>query len=360
MVEFKFILDGEEINAPINWQSLQILATFDNSSVSANISTEEFEFVNSAADKIKTYILGGLTLATKGIFEGIPFQIFSDDGVNDVNVFDGYLDFNTYEQISPVRVKCSVKKTNGLNGFEDRSQANSFGYLEDIGVITNADYTNVYIITEKLSIESDVAIASLALFMLLLQIYKAGTDISKNITGGGAIAATATPTSPVAGTTYTTLTMAFDLAYLVLLVLQFIKTMNEMVNLLIPPKRLNKGIRLRTLLDKASAYLGFDGYDSPLSELDNLVYLPSKPFDDKNNNGIIKGIPNASDYGYQLSEIFALVNNLTNSKIQIIDNVVVQRSMNDPFWVKNSTFQVPDILDERIKYNNADFQARTF
>ena len=357
MVKFRFVLDGEDIKPPVNWQSIQVLATFDNSSVSANISTEEFEFVNEPAQKIKTYILGGLTGATNGIFEGLPFQIFADDGNAELNVFDGYLDFNTYVELSPVRVKCSIKKTNGLNGFDDRSQANSFGYLEDIGVITNADYVTVKTIAEKLSIESDVAIVTLALFMLSLQIAKAIADINKNILQGAGIGAAAPPVSVPAGATYTTFAMIIDLGYLAVLVIQFIDTMITMVNLLIPPVMDHKGIKLRTLLEKATLYLGFDSYDSPLTELDTLIYLPSKPFNDE---PIVKGIPNATDYGYQLAEIFALVNKMTNSKIQIVDGVLIQRSLNDPFWVKTATFEVPDVLDERIKYNNEDFQARTF
>ena len=360
MVKFKFVLDGVEINPPRNWASIQVLATFDNSSVQANISTEEFEFVNAAASQIKTYIAGGLTLDTNGIFEGLPFQIFADDGTDDLNVFDGYLDFNTYEVISPVIVKCSVKKTNGLNGFEDRSEANSFGYLEDQGFITAADYVDVPIIVEKLSIESDVAIVTLALFMLSIQITKAALDINENIQKGGAVTATAGAGSAAAGPAYTLIAMLFDIAYLVILMAQFIITITKMAKLLMPPIRINKGIRLRKLLDKAASYLGFDSYDSPLTELDNLVYLPSKPFDDKNNKGLKKGIPNATDYGYQLAEIFALVNKLTNSKIAIINNVIVQRTLSDTFWVEEATFEVPDVLDEKIKYNNADFKARTF
>lgn len=357
MVVYKFYIDNVEINPPINWGSIQVLATFDNSSVSANISTESFEFVNEANEQIKTYLLGGLDGTTPGIFEGLPFRIEVTDSVDSLDVFDGYLDFNTYEVISPVKSKCNVKKNNGLNSFEDRSTANSFGYLEDIGVITGADYVTVPTIVEKLSIESDVAIVTLALFMLTLQIAKSAIDLEKNLAQGAAITATAGAGSALAGPVYTTGSMLIDLAYLVLLVIQFIDTMIQMVDLLIPPVRNHKGIRLRKLVEIASSYLGYDGYDSPLTELDDLVYLPSKPNEDK---AIEKGIPNATDFGYQLVEAFELVNRLTNSKIQIVDNVIVQRSKNDPYWIKNASYQVPDVLDEKIKYNNGDFTARTF
>ena len=347
MVRFKFILDGTEINAPLNWRSLQVLATFDNSSVSANISTEEFEFVNNGALRIRNYILGGLTGATNGIFDGLPFQIFAEDESNNINVFDGYLDFSTYEEINPTTVKCGVKKSNGLNSFEDRSEANSFGYLEDQRIINNSDYVDVKYIVEKLSIESDIAIVTLALFMLTLQISKSVIDLEKSLS------ASATIPAPV----YSTSALLLDVGYIVLLIIEFISTMDKMVKLLIPPVQTHKGIKLRRLMDIATDYLGFDAYDSPLTELDDVVYLPSKPFDD---SPITKGIPNATDFGYQLSEAFALINKLTNSKIQVVGNTVVQRTQSDPFWRKTASFTMPDVLDERIKYNNADFSARTF
>lgn len=359
IVTYKFFLDDVEINPPVNWQSTQILATFDQSSTQANISTDEFEFVNESAQKIRNYLLGGLDGATRGIFEGIPFQIFAVSGAEEIDVFDGYLDFNSYEEINPTRVKCKIKKTNGLNSVDDRSRAVSFGYLESINVVTPADYVEVQTIAEKLNIESDLAMMSLALFMLSFQIFKSIADINKELGTSSAIVATATPTSIPAGATNASLNVIIEFAYLTTMIIAAVKLIIDMKNLLVPPIIKHKGMRLRTMMEKASSHLGYT-YDSPLTELDDIVYLPSKPFDDKNNKGIKKGIPNATDFGYILSEAYELINKLTNSKIQVTDSTLTQRSLNDPFWVKNATYQKPDVLDERVKYNNADFTARTF
>ena len=98
-----FILDGVDIsdNPPTNWRSAQIKASFDASSVQANIETENFEFTNLSAQMIKDYIAGGVGNNTNGIFEGLGFQIGIDNGTDDLNVFDGFTDFETYEQINP-------------------------------------------------------------------------------------------------------------------------------------------------------------------------------------------------------------------------------------------------------------------
>jgi len=351
-----FRIGGIEVNAPENWQSIQILATFDNSSVQANISTSEFIFVNAEAKLIRDYIAGGVGLNTNGIFEGLSFEIEMQDDNNDLQVFSGYLNFNTYEEISPVMVKCSVKKDNGLTGLKERSAANSFGYLESIGVITDADYVDVPYLVEKLSIEGDMAIVSLSIFMMTMMLQDLIKENVKDAKLIIALTAQAAPGSVASSTFYTISTAIANFTFTAIALIQLYKLINRLLVLLIPPIRKHKGMRLRRMLEIASDYLGFE-LESNISHLDTVIFLPSKPFDDK---PIAKGIPNSTDFGYQLSEIFELCNNLFNSKIQLTDGVLNMYSLNDSFWIKDSPYRIPSTLDEKIKYNNADFKARTF
>ena len=39
-----FELDGSKVEAPIEWQDIAILATFDNENVQGNITTDQFTF----------------------------------------------------------------------------------------------------------------------------------------------------------------------------------------------------------------------------------------------------------------------------------------------------------------------------
>lgn len=355
VVNYSFFLGGKEINAPVNWSGLQILATFDQSSTQANISTEEFEFINESAQQIRNYLMGGLTSATNGIFEGIPFEILVSNGSTSYQVFEGFLDFETYEELSPVKVKCSVKKTNGLNSLDDRSQANSFGYLEDEGFIKNSDYTSVPYLVEKLDIEGDVAIITVTLFMLAFNLKQVITELKKDISLIGSIAASGITGLP-ASLIYAVASALLNLAMAIFLVVEMVKLITKLFGLYLPPQKYHKGMTLRKLMEKASEYLGYN-FISPITELDKVVYLPSSPQD---GSSIEKGIPNASDFGYSLSEIFQLCNDLFNSKIVLLGNDLHLRNLDDAFWIKNSTYKMPSILDEKIKYNNADFSARTF
>jgi hypothetical protein len=87
----KYYLDGQEVNAPIDWQSINVLATFDNESTQANISSSQFTFTLSERAKINNYINAGLTGGV-GIFEGMPFSIRTYNNINNEVAFDGFLD----------------------------------------------------------------------------------------------------------------------------------------------------------------------------------------------------------------------------------------------------------------------------
>ena len=354
-VTYKFFLDGNEVNAPKNWSGLQVLATFDQDSVQANISSEEFIFVNSTAQLIKTYLLGGLTLATNGIFEGLSFSILVDDGVTNLTVFDGYLDFETYEVISPVEIKCSVKKTNGLNSLSDRADANSFGYLEDEGFITNADYIGVPYLVEKLDNEGDIAILTVTIFLLAYNIQQQIQKLKEQLAIVAGMVLTGL-TGSLASLIYLGLSVIANLIFLGVMVTELAKLVKQLVEIYFPPYRYHQGMTLRKMMEKSCEYLGYD-FVSPITDLDSFVYLPSSP---KEDVPILKGIPKARDYGYSLGEAFELCLKLFNGKIAIIGNELHLRNLDDVFWNQNSNYYMPSILDEKIKYNNADFKARTF
>lgn len=354
LAKYKFFLAGNEINPPRNWRDVQILATFDQGNTQANISTEEFEFVNESAKFIRDYITGGIDGTTTGIFEGLPFTIQIENSQT-VDAFEGYLDFNTYEEVSPVEVKCAIKKTVGLNSLDLRSQANSFGYLENIGRITVADYVEVPYIVEKLNIGSDLATINIAIFLLTIQLVDLIKENAKDIAD-----VVATITGGVTGTFAAAVqTIAIALANVIFTLIalaQLINLVEQLVELLVPPVRKHKAMTLRKLFEKAADWLGYT-FVSPIEQLDRVVYLPSKPSED---DPITKGIPSQTDFGYRLSEIFELGTKLFNARLFVVGTELNLRSLNDPFLVKTATYQVPDVLDERIKYNNADFQARTF
>ena len=90
MITIKVSINGSTVTAPVEWEDIQILSTFDNGAVQANITVEELTFVLSAYDVITEYIDAGLD-GGNGIFEGIPLQILAYND-STTAIFDGYID----------------------------------------------------------------------------------------------------------------------------------------------------------------------------------------------------------------------------------------------------------------------------
>ena len=66
-----FFLDGIQIDAPVQWADIGILATFENDNVQANITIDEFDFVNQARQTILNHIAptrGGILTDAPRVF----------------------------------------------------------------------------------------------------------------------------------------------------------------------------------------------------------------------------------------------------------------------------------------------------
>ena len=87
----KFYLDGTEIAPPLDWQGIEITASFENDATQANITIDNFTFVLDEAKKILDHIDTGLS-GGLGIFEGLPFEMRINNATDSYNAFEGYLD----------------------------------------------------------------------------------------------------------------------------------------------------------------------------------------------------------------------------------------------------------------------------
>jgi hypothetical protein len=340
----RFFLNNIEINPPLEWQGVQIMATFDNSSVQANITTDEFTFVNEEAESIQAW------LDQFGYFVGMPFVIQYKSFV----AFNGFLDFTSFKQIEKGRVQCKLRKFNGLNTLDDRSRANSDGYLESLGRITNSDYVNVPYLVERVDNDFEQLILIVTIYMIAYQLQQLIKDIAKNI---ALIASTVAGgiTGPIAAAVLAIAVAAIELAFAVVILFELIKLVGKLLELIFPPVRNHKAMTLRRALEIASDYFGYT-LETTINELDNVVYLPSKP---NGNKPIQRGIPNVSDFGYQISEMFELIATAFNAKYRIVENTLQVHSEGSDYWLSQSGYTLPDVLNEQRQYNNADLPART-
>ena len=151
----KFTLNGQQVNAPIEWNTIETLSTFDKEAVQANISIDKFTFGNNEATAIKKYIADGMTGGV-GIFEGMPIQLQVYNDNNTTSIFDGLLDLTDNLEITEWKNKYVVKLRlkDELLTLEEKLTCLSYAYLESLGIFSASDYTDVqYVdISRKMSL----------------------------------------------------------------------------------------------------------------------------------------------------------------------------------------------------------------
>lgn len=359
-VNLEFFINGDSVNAPIEWGDIEIISTFENENIQANITTDKFTFVLEAYKLITQYITDGITSNSNGIFEGIPFQIKAINRDNELIVFDGYLDLvnDLIDNIEEGKIECNIKKSEGLNNLETQLEGLTYGFLLQEGVITSADFIDVKYVVEKPLNAFEILSSSIILYLMAKELEESIRSIIQDITIIFSIGVSGI-TGPVGGAAYGVASIIFQIIYIAALLIAIINIGRQLLDTFISPLRVHKAITQKRLLEAAAESIGL-GFETDIPELlNNIKYLASNPHvDTENSKGFISkvgtitdGIPNINDFGYRVSEMFALAKNEFNALISVIDGVIQFRSENSPFWVKTSTFILPDILTNERKYN---------
>lgn len=344
MVIFK--INGAIVNAPLEWQDIDLQAEFTEKN-ETNITIDTFTFVNESATLINNYISGGLTGQSFGIFEGLDFSIELD---NSLTIFEGYIDLETYNKIDDCKVTCSIKKIDNQANFYDRLSANTYGYLLDKGFIAQNEFRKVPYIVEKEFDAVELTLLSLATFLALketIEAVKKTAEASRDLASViGAV--------PFSGgqVVVASLNLVINLAYTVALIIYIKQLLTQLFELIYPKVNYKKCLKVKRLLEIGCNYLGYS-LDCNIKELDNLYYFPSHQTTKQED----KGIPQTADLGYRCSEIYDLCVKMFNLKTKVVANKVILKTESDPFWFNSSTYQLPDVLNERKRYNTDELVA---
>jgi len=348
MVVVQFFLDGAEINPPLEWEGLQVQASFEDS-VQAAININEFTFVDDEAKKIIDYIEAGKT-GGYGIFEGMPFTILIDS----CELFNGFLHFkNKYVQSDCYKVVCTIQKSKGLVTLDECLQSNTFGYLRKEGLISNSDIVKIPYIVEKLEY-------SLEFFMLALTTYLLGKETVEAIRESSKVIReqieAAVPVGGVPGPNFPkiatlALTILINAIYIAAMIIYLIQLITDLLDYIYPPVRKHKAMKFKRMLEVAAKHCGYELVTS-IEDLEYLYHIPSRMETDSN-----EGIPMPIDRTYRLSEAFALAKDMFNSKMAIDGNTLQLHSANSPYWQKQSTWELPDVLSEDVEYNTTEIVA---
>jgi len=362
--EQKYILNGVQYNAPIKWEDVTISADYVNDSIQPSLSIDEFEFPLESREAINKWISDGLTNGV-GIFEGMPFLLRLFNNQPQTEDFKAFIDFtNGYKDLlQDGKVSVSIMKDRGLDNFFEQIEGTTFGYLFGIGEITFADYVNVDYVVEKKFNLIEILISSVILYLMIKELAEQVEKLADTIATISALLATSALPLPAGSIAYAIASAIIQAVYTAVLLIAIIDLGITLIETLVPPKRTHRAMTMKRLLEKVCTHFGYN-LVAPISELDHVVFLPSNPnIDNKNLFGLLTstngagGIPNILDYGYRCSEMFDLAKKLFNGKMAIIGNDVHLRPKNDPFWIQQSTWNLPSILLQTKEYNTEDMKA---
>jgi len=363
--EARFLLNGVKQNAPLEWEDINIVADYENDSVQPSLAIEEFSFPLESRDAINKWISDGLSNGV-GIFEGMPFQLTLFNNQQVEEDFKAFLDFTNGYRDFPEdgKVEVSVIKDDSLDNFFEQVEGITYGYLESIGVITSADYVQVPYLVEKKFNMFEILTSSVVLFLMTKELAEGVEKLSWAIADVVGLSLFIGTGSTALGVVVMTILKAIlILAYVVILTLAVIDLAKTLFETLIPRIREHKAIPLRTLLKSVCTHFGYN-FVSPINFLDEVLYLPSNPnTDEKTLGGFISvtkgtqsGIPNVFDYGYKCSELFTIAKDLFYGKFTIVNGEVHFRSVNDPYWVQQSTWNLPNVLLNTKQYNTEEIK----
>jgi len=321
LIEIDFILDGKHYYNPVEWRSLEVLATFPNQSVQPNISLENITFVNEAAHYIIGYFGKSMT-GTASVYNGLPLQIIVTENTTVRTVFDGLIDFKdpSFKIVSPVKVECNIKQCDNIALINDRLKALSYGYINSVAPFSKTDFVSIPTIVKPF--DTDLQILSLTIMEYV--IFMQGKQIVKDAIAdvGGA---------NIAG-------VVADAVFFGILVVQAIQTTRKILEIIMPIPHMNKGITFRKALEKVATHLGY-GFNTTIQDID-LIYMPSKP--DANN--LTTGLPQSSDYEYNCLNMFERVKELFEAKFAIVDGVIQIHNISNPYWTTLSTYKIPSTI----------------
>lgn len=337
-----FQIGGVTLPPPTNWREFQILSTYDDDNVEAVLDTDAFLFVNESAGFITEKINEGRTNTGPGIFQGLPFTFTVTNGTTTMD-FTGYIDLTTVKYYQPNKVEVKVVRED-INDIVKKLEGITFLVLKDAGFISASDYTAVNYLVEKEFNQAEFAILAITTFLMAKEAAEQTRKVANSVATVAGIAASGI-TGSVGALVYASLTLLVDIVYAVGIIIALIKLLKEIIEQVYPPVRTHQGMTFRKALEKAFDYFGYT-FSSPIADLD-WIYVPSKPDGARLN----EGIPNPQDYGYRCSEMLALCREMFNARLRISGNNVELRSLNDPYWLQNTSFIMRDHLDEEVEYN---------
>jgi hypothetical protein len=342
----KYKINGIETQPFRDAINVNVNANFDLE-IQPSISIDSVNFVDTNGAKNSQTVRD---LWAVNPIEGAPFSMnISNDTLN--YDFDFYLDYTRMKFLSDVETEVGLLKNESLDSFRFRSQGITQRLLEFKNVINQLDFQACpYIVQNRKTLLERIQILAQGFIIvktLIDEIFKL-INISADLTTlGGAQAF---------------LNLTTTLGSITVLFLELKNLLVQIQESFFPAIRYHSGIKPKTFIDKAVVnYMGYDSVDygtlTPIME--KFTTLGRKNNQIGATNPFIplhSGILNPADKGYNLADEIELIKQQFKCRDAIIDNVYHLRPDNDPFWVNNASYTMPNVLVESVFTGNGSFR----
>lgn len=370
MADIRHYRNGILVN-PRDFDQAKIVMDWEGKKEAANITINSIRLVAEEGKFLRDRILSGLTGGV-GFFEGEPYRIEVGDLSNPA-IFYGFLDFSAGVQfIDECEVECTLKREQGTDWLNEVADGFSYRYLENRGIITDADFISVPYVINYIPDATQLLILSLSTFMVTKELIESIKEVSKNIAN---IVSGATPIAPagvnVGQIILTSIKLLAQLAYLVAVVIALVKLIEQIIEQLMPPKRFHKGMTVKSLFSKACEYLDLTLESTLLDSIDvsgnQWVVIPAK-----NHRGGEKptgadnsfretGVPSAQDPLNTFAGVVRTFKDVFNADFQLKDGKFIFERRD--YFEKSTGYVIPDTFIDQDKlidtnsFNTEDLKA---
>lgn len=356
-IKINYILNGTQINPPMNWQDTAFEVNFDrDGNAKTNITSNNFDFVRENADTIISRVYDGAT-GGYGILEAVPLEVqLERNGVIE-KPFSGYVDLTKNSIFSREMCKVNATERKSIEWLEEKADGFTFEYLRSINVITNDDYKFIPYIINSIPDYKESAIAILTGFIVVQQIIDCIEKV-KDL-----LAEIANPLTAVSGIVKASLLAI----YLVTLIASLIKLIKDIIQLLIQPVKYHACMSVKTLVEKGCQHLGLTLSSSILSSgiYSKAYIMPEKfknpvNFDDNRILGFTTAQKTQQEGYYKgtFGNLLRALKEQFNAKIYIKNNVLyferLDANLTPPQYV------LPDIYQPEYKTNADEFKANYY
>ncbi len=329
----QFKINGVEYNSPLEIENAKVTMTWQNNSfaeLQPILDIDRLTFTGKAKNAILDF------KSKNGAYLKLPISYKYGNS----ELFKGHLtDFNYILDRDQIEAKAIL----------DESTDN---LAELLSILDSALLSGLYekkqidYLVEKVDVNTDVALLSVAIFSYSYILYSQIKDASFFL--ARVTEATADSATLSFGATLALVIEGIAIAiFLAVTLIQILKLFNQLKNLLLPQQKKAKVISLHSLIETPIKYLGYE-LVTDIQELKNVFHWSSK-----------SNIPKATDQCGKALGCFELVIQKYNAKIWIEGKKVFVMSPQNQLLQSQSTYVLGDYILENYT-ENTDEQKGTY